>query len=109
MKSLWILWSLLELSTDVRPDRFFSGGIIGKEIEEILRWDILAESVNALGKEELAYLRNWRALRLPDSGEIGFAIETGCRRGKIRFSVPRSGNGRIVVHGPLGIGVKRHG
>jgi hypothetical protein len=93
------------LRTHLRPDRFLAGGIVGQEVEKILRREILAESVNASRKEELLYLRNGSAFRLPDSGKIGFAIESRRRRGQIRFALSRTRNGRIPVHGPLGVNV----
>src|SRR5262249_50832781 len=64
----WTRRSLAELRTHLRPHRFLTGGIVGKDVEEILRREILAESVNAAGQEELLYLLNGRAFSLPDSG-----------------------------------------
>src|SRR5215831_8712852 len=101
--------SLRQLRAHLRPHRFLAGGIVGKEVEEILRRQILPESVNAAGKQELPYLLNGRALTLPDSREIRFAIEAGRGRGQIRFAVPRPWNYRIVIHRPLRVNENRHG
>ena len=89
----------------LRPHRFLAGRIVGKEVEEILRREILAESIDATGKEELLYLRNRCAFSLPDPRKIGFAIESRSRRRQVRFAVPRPRDGRIVVRRPLGVKV----
>jgi hypothetical protein len=93
------------LRTDLGANRFLAGWIVEKEVEEILRREFLAKSVDAARKKELLYLRKRRALRHPDSGKIGFAVKPRGRRRKIRFALPRSRKCRIVIHGPLGVDV----
>jgi hypothetical protein len=88
------------LRAHLGPHRFLAGGIVGEEVEEILGWEILAQAINAAGKKVLPYLRNRGAFSLPDSREIGLAVETRRSRGQIRLAVRCTGNYGIVVTRP---------
>src|SRR5579883_2272263 len=96
-----------ECGSGFRLKRLHSERNIGKEVEKILRRKILAQAVNVAGKQELPYLGDRSAFRLPDAGKVRLAI--GARRGRreVRPAVLGPRRGGIAIRCPLGVDVER--
>src|SRR5881296_1082887 len=91
----------------LRPKRFFFGLHAPKYVQKI-RGDVVRvrlQSSESLAENTIVFARG-TPLGLPDSGDIGLAVQAGCGSSQVRLAVFRTRDARIGIVRPLRISTR---